>query len=170
MKPCYNGHSTKAGVYEIVNMVDGKFYIGSTCRFADRYSKHKNKLKHNKHHCRHLQNAWNKYGENAFEFRIVEVTEVKKRTEVEQKYVDEHFGKPYCYNSSPIAQKHARDTRPKHILKEIYGRKKSKAEREKISRGQQGNTNGSKKRNYDPRLAEAKKTVPYRQHARTYFF
>lgn len=157
MKPYYNGHSTKAGVYKIVNTIDGKFYLGSTYSFYKRCPSHRSNLNKGLHHCRHLQNAWNKYGEDAFEFHILEVTEVKKRTEVEQKYLDEHFGKPYCYNSSPRAQKHARDTRPKHILKEIYGREKSKEERDKISKGQQGNTNGSKKRNYDPRLAEAKR-------------
>jgi predicted GIY-YIG superfamily endonuclease len=33
----------KSGIYKITNLINGKIYIGSTCNFKDRKSKHKNK-------------------------------------------------------------------------------------------------------------------------------
>jgi group I intron endonuclease len=57
------------GVYEIVNLVNGKRYVGSAANFKTRWSVHRHGLKRGKHHSPHLQAAWNKYGAQAFEFR-----------------------------------------------------------------------------------------------------
>jgi len=48
-----------------------KNYYGSTTNFKKRVKDHKYLLHRNKHHSSHLQNAWNKYGEDAFEFVIL---------------------------------------------------------------------------------------------------
>lgn len=64
------------GVYKITNMVNGKIYIGSTGSkggFKKRWSYHLEGLRKNKHHSRHLQRAWNKYGEESFVFEILEI-------------------------------------------------------------------------------------------------
>ena len=62
------------GIYSITNINDNKIYIGSTFKsFIGRFKQHYNKLNQNKHPSLYLQNAWNKYGENNFIFRIVEV-------------------------------------------------------------------------------------------------
>lgn len=58
----------QSGIYEIVNTVNGKRYIGSAKKFKIRWSKHVSALRLCKHHSRHLQAAWNKYGEAAFKF------------------------------------------------------------------------------------------------------
>lgn len=51
------------GVYLILNLVNRKFYIGSTIvSFKKRFRDHKRKLTQNKHGNIHLQSAWNKYG------------------------------------------------------------------------------------------------------------
>ena len=62
------------GIYQITNKHNLKNYIGSTRRnFHDRFRDHKRDLKKNKHHNKYLQNAWNKYGEESFEFTVLEV-------------------------------------------------------------------------------------------------
>lgn len=59
----------KTGIYEIVNSVDGKRYIGSAANFRARFSSHLTRLRQGVHHSRKLQNAWNKHGSEVFEFR-----------------------------------------------------------------------------------------------------
>lgn len=61
-----------SGIYQIVNINTGKSYIGSSSRIHQRFYEHKNALRKNKHFNRYLQNAWNKYGEDNFVFRILE--------------------------------------------------------------------------------------------------
>lgn len=78
-----------AGIYKIVNKVDGKFYIGSSVDLNKRISTHKYELRSRRHHNEYLQNAFNKYGEENFSFEIVEVVEDKGiLIEREQHYID----------------------------------------------------------------------------------
>ena len=58
-----------SGIYEIVNTVNGKRYVGSAVDFAHRWQAHLRQLRKGEHHSRHLQRAWTKHGEDAFEFR-----------------------------------------------------------------------------------------------------
>jgi group I intron endonuclease len=61
-------------------------------------------LRGNRHHCKHLQASWNKYGESKFNFVVVEEVPIEKKlAEVEDVWLQEHFGKPYCYNSGAAA-------------------------------------------------------------------
>lgn len=62
-----------ACIYKITNLVNGKFYIGSTKgKLQRRISAHLAKLRYDKHYNIHLQKSWNKYGENNFKFEILE--------------------------------------------------------------------------------------------------
>ena len=56
----------KSGIYLIVNLVNGKRYIGSSVDIYNRLHDHLSNLKHNRAHNAHLQAAWNKYGDKAF--------------------------------------------------------------------------------------------------------
>lgn len=64
-------------IYAIWNNLDDNFYIGSTKDFRHRTLTHLRLLKSNKHHCKHLQNAWNKYGEDNFELLVLKKSNVK---------------------------------------------------------------------------------------------
>ena len=87
-------------IYKIVNLVNDKFYVGSTINKKVRFRQHRKLLRGNRHHCKHLQAAWNKYGEEKFDFRVIEEVPVQiSLKEVEDKWLAEHVGKPYCYNS-----------------------------------------------------------------------
>ena len=76
------------GVYKIVNMINGKIYIGSTKDFKDRWNRHLRQLRRGKHHSKHLQRAYDKYGENSFSFEIIEICAEEQRLEREQYYLD----------------------------------------------------------------------------------
>lgn len=60
------------GIYKIKNILNGKVYIGQSVDIEKRWSTHIAELKNNYHYNIHLQSAWNKYGEENFEFSIVE--------------------------------------------------------------------------------------------------
>lgn len=77
------------GVYQIVCNVDGKIYVGSSKRLSLRKKSHWSALRMGKHGNSHLQNAWNKYGENNFIFDVLELVEdYGKLKEREQIWLD----------------------------------------------------------------------------------
>lgn len=61
----------KSGIYRIVNKESGKFYIGKAVNIKYRVNAHVKALEAKKHHCKHLQNAWNKYGKSMFYPEVV---------------------------------------------------------------------------------------------------
>jgi group I intron endonuclease len=78
-----------AGVYKITNMVNGKFYIGSSLNISKRWEKHRYELRKNKHCNRHLQSAWNKYGDENFKFEVIaEIKDKDMILPVEQLYIE----------------------------------------------------------------------------------
>lgn len=79
----------KSGIYEIRNTTNGHLYIGSAVNLKQRWHDHKKLLRGNKHHSKHLQNAWNKYGESAFSFAVLRYVERKEDLIInEQEYID----------------------------------------------------------------------------------
>ena len=81
------------GVYMIKNKVNGKFYIGSSVDIAFRWARHKRQLHNGNHHSVHLQRAWDKYGEENFEFKVIEECSEDMTFQREQYYLDLY--KPY---------------------------------------------------------------------------
>jgi group I intron endonuclease len=82
-----------SGVYIIINIVNNMIYIGSSKDIEARWREHVHKFYGNRHENDKLQKAWNKYGEKAFQFRILEVVEEKDLVFREQYYLDLY--KPY---------------------------------------------------------------------------
>lgn len=77
-----------SGVYEIVNLINGKRYIGSSVNLHSRFQQHRAKLRSGKHHNRHLQNAWDKYGEGNFTFEVLFYCEKSQTLIYEQQFLD----------------------------------------------------------------------------------
>ncbi|WP_379354881.1 MULTISPECIES: NUMOD3 domain-containing DNA-binding protein [unclassified Paenibacillus] len=77
------------GIYQIVNMINQKIYVGSSKNIGYRFSRHKKELKLGIHHNRYLQRAWNNYGKESFKLQIIEIVEAQdKLIEREQHWLD----------------------------------------------------------------------------------
>lgn len=97
-------------VYVIRCITNGKVYIGSSKNTKKRWYRHKSSLVEGKHHCIHLQRAWDKYGSGAFCFEYLEVltSEVGLR-EREQFWIDTYSASNRCFgfNLSPDAERNS---------------------------------------------------------------
>lgn len=69
--------ATNTGIYMIKNMINGKFYIGSSKHLHNRKIQHLRDLRNNKHCNLKLQYAYNKYGKENFEYIIIQYCEKK---------------------------------------------------------------------------------------------
>lgn len=77
------------GVYKVQNNVNSTIYIGSSIKVSNRIKQHLRDLRSNRHPNDKFQKNWNKYGEESFEFSILEyVDDVKFLLEREQYYLD----------------------------------------------------------------------------------
>jgi len=105
-KKILNDTTKISGIYKIINKVNGKYYVGSSCdiltdSWSGRWFQHKYLLMKNKHHNIKLQRSWNKYGENNFQFLIIEKLPIESLLKVEQIYLDKaKLEMKNCYNVS----------------------------------------------------------------------
>lgn len=131
------------GVYIIINLVDCKVYIGSSCDIKKRITRHKWALKKKIHDNEHLQRAWNKYGEANFEFKILEVCDKKVCLNREQYYLSYYnatnrlcgYNISLKTNMSVISE----ETRVK-MSKSNTGKTHSEEQRKRMSESKKGNT------------------------------
>ena len=87
------------GIYKIINVVNNKFYVGSAVDLKRRKARHFRELRNGQHKNRHLQAAWNAYGEQAFVFVVVEeVAPEVNLLALENRWLKENVGKEHCYN------------------------------------------------------------------------
>lgn len=89
-----------SGIYAILNLIDGKRYVGSAQNFTARWKAHRFHLGKGSHHSRYLQAAWNKHGGQNFEFLPMLYCEVSALLEYEQLAIDALRPE---YNSAPVA-------------------------------------------------------------------
>ena len=76
------------GVYVIKCQSNGLIYIGSSVNIRKRWSEHINTLNRNTHGNNYLQNAWNKYGQENFDFSVLDICESEKLQMKEQFYLN----------------------------------------------------------------------------------
>ncbi|MDD4780332.1 MAG: NUMOD3 domain-containing DNA-binding protein [Tissierellia bacterium] len=95
----------KSGIYRIVNLVNGKVYIGSAINLDNRKATHFSGLRNNKHKNRYLQRSFNIHGEENFKFEVLEYVNIPEMLLVrEQWYLNLWFDNcNRCYNINPIA-------------------------------------------------------------------
>lgn len=132
-----------SGIYEIKNRATGDFYIGSSNDIRKRISHHRGMLKRNVHHSIYLQRAWNKYGEDNFEFRTVCLCQVDKLLIYEQILLD-NLSPSYNMGKNAVAAAKGRtwtDERKKKFIKTRTGKKLSEETKVKIGLANKGHSN-----------------------------
>lgn len=142
----------KTGIYEIVNLINWKRYLGSSANIYYRWKSHRSKLEQGNHCNTILQNAYNKYGVENFKYNIVLELEIDNLLIIEQWYLDNtdcEYNVCKTVSSVMKDRKHSESSRKKiseklkgHVLSEETRRKISKAlsgrKRPNISTAQTG--------------------------------
>ena len=110
----------KSGVYTITNLVNSHKYIGSSVNILRRWKSHRHELQRNSHRNKHLQSAWNKYGEQSFVFKVQELTDKDLVLDVEQRYLTSakkhpnvHYNQNYNSTAPTLGMKHSSKTKNK---------------------------------------------------------
>lgn len=106
------------GIYSIVCLKNSKIYIGQSKHIEVRWLEHKDELKKGTHQNKHLQNAWNKYGENSFVFSVIEECEEDNLTKREQYWID-YYGGINSKNTYNFRQAGSKGTMSKETLKKM---------------------------------------------------
>ena len=81
------------GIYKIENSVNNKIYIGSSIDINKRFYKHLWMLRKGIHDNIHLQNSFNQYGENSFNFSILEYCNISELVNRENFYIRTQTGR-----------------------------------------------------------------------------
>jgi len=133
----YKKHNKVSGIYEIQCINNGKRYVGSAVNLHNRMCVHLHNLRKGIHHSNYLQKSYNKHGEDAFEFYVIEVCDKPSLIVREQHYLDSHHPE---YNSAPTAGSmqgikfgSLSDDHKKKISQSSRGHKKSIETRKRMS-------------------------------------
>jgi len=93
----------KSILYKIINLKNRHWYVGSSVS-TSRKNTHFCELRNNRHTNSWLQNAWNLYGPENFKFKVFcEYDNREDAANAENKILQKHQGKSYCYNLSKDA-------------------------------------------------------------------
>jgi group I intron endonuclease len=92
------------GIYKITNLIDKKIYIGSSINLENREYRHFWMLKKGIHDNSHLQNSFNKYGIQSFEFDIIEECDESNLIDKENHYINFYLSniQDYGYNMALV--------------------------------------------------------------------
>jgi group I intron endonuclease len=177
------------GIYEIKNTVNGKWYRGQTIDdFDSRWNKHLYKLNTGTHYNVHLQKAWNKYGEGAFEFSVLSRCAPDFCNELEEYWIGEDFNNPaVSYNKmagggargaaseeSKKRMSEAKKGKNKGKLSHRFGKRHSEETKKKISATKKGKCKGEENSFYGKnhsteslnKMSEAKKGKKYSEETK----
>jgi group I intron endonuclease len=86
-------------------LITGQIYVGSAVNMLARWALHRRSLQQGAHKNQHLQQAWNKYGEENFEFTVMEYVKRAFLLRIEQEWIDKSqcTDRKIGFNIYPIA-------------------------------------------------------------------
>jgi len=132
----------QTGVYIILNLLNGRAYVGSSVHVPQRWREHLSALNLGKHANIALQSDWNQHGSRAFSWSQVEKSETRNDAiRAEQRHIDAHAN---LYNAARRAGsgprdgfKHTPESRAKMSATK-KGRPKSAEHRQKLGDSRRG--------------------------------
>lgn len=149
------------GVYYIHCIPNDKYYVGYSSNLRQRYEQHTRELRKNQHKNLHLQNAFNRFGEDAFLFSIIAYCDTTETASFLEKQIIEDYdllNREYGFNmqqsdefkesisqtrkinmedykkTNPYLKSGEDNPRYGKTHEEIYGKEKSKEIKEKLSK------------------------------------
>ena len=138
-------------IYVITNKINGRQYVGQTSDYTKRINSHLSALRNGRSHCRYLQYAFNKYGEDAFEFSVLEKCEDNKLNEREQYWIQKlgtlDNGYNMCDGGNGIRGFKFTKEQKEHIRNALKGKTASDIARQHM-RERHADFTGSKNPNY----------------------
>lgn len=129
-----------AYIYKIEHKESGRCYIGHSLNLVRRRWDHWSLLRTNSHHSPYLQNVWNKHGEEAFCFSVMEECDASLKLVREQWWIDNTDS---CFNYAKVAGSRkgvpqSEETKEK-VRRVHLGAKRSPEARQKMSLRAMGN-------------------------------
>lgn len=64
---------SQSGIYQIVNRLTGRRYVGATMNVQRRWAEHRSALRRGVHWTRAFQDDWNTYGSDAFSWEVLQI-------------------------------------------------------------------------------------------------
>lgn len=147
----------ESGIYKILNIITRDYYLGSAVNMHVRWGQHRRELRKNLRGNTHFQNAWNKYGEQAFEFSVVLLCDVKYNLYFEDwliKLLNPAYNIAKDAKAPFQGRHHTEETRAKmstSMKGKNLGKRRSEEIRAKMSEVRKGELN----HNFGKRFSEA---------------
>jgi len=132
------------GIYQILNTINENKYIGQSKDVEKRWKSHLRDLRKKRHGNTHLSNAFKLYGEEFFEFSVLEECEENRLDEREEFWINE-FPKEKLYNEN------FNITNLKGKNNPFYGKKHKKDSIQKMSNWGKENYLGENNPNFGKR-------------------
>jgi group I intron endonuclease len=85
-----NWYESDSGIYQIINLKNGKRYVGKSKNLYRRKYQHLGELNSNKHNNKYLQNSYNKYGSNNFLFEVIEFCDINNLSNREYYWINHY--------------------------------------------------------------------------------
>ena len=141
------------GIYIIFNRISKLVYVGSSFDVKTRFYRHLLRLRKKSHENKHLQYAFNKYGEESFKFTCIKIfynISDKELRLQEQTYIDK-INPKRLYNLCPVAgstksKKHTQETKDK-ISASLEGKTHLQETKDKIKNSLKGRNVGKEFKN-----------------------
>lgn len=159
------------GIYCIENKVNHKRYIGKSNDIQERWRHHVWELNTKRHPNKHLLSAWDKYGKNAFEFYVLEETDMSMIDDCEVKWIKFFNSHKHGYNMTDGGEGQlgrCLTEKEKQYLSEInkgalnpnYGKPKSKETKRKMSESAKARERSALSQKHKQAISRALKGVP----------
>ena len=106
----------RSGIYKCTCLENECEYIGQAKDLLKRKGQHVSMLKHNNHYNKHLQRAYNQYGEDSFVWSIIEHCPENELDEAERYYIEKYDTHRYGFNQTDGGDGTRGYKQPPHVV------------------------------------------------------